>query len=81
MKIWQEISLKDFQFWGGAKHTASWLSEQDFEELEALLIDGLSDEPINNTSLNDLFWFEEDEVVRMLGYDDFEDLMKGGTRK
>lgn len=81
MRIYQEIPLKDFEFWGGAKETASWLSEDDFHELEEQLIEFFEDKPISETKLNDIFWFEEDEVARMLGYEDFEDLMKGGNRK
>lgn len=37
MKIIQDTSLKDFNFWSGAKETAEQLTDEQFERLEGML--------------------------------------------
>lgn len=73
MKIYGEISLKDFDFWSGAADRAANLTDDDFDviesNLEELHPDGMSD-----TELNDFFWFEFDTIAEWLGYKDEEDM-------
>lgn len=73
MKIYKEESLRDFEFWSGARDRAKVLTEDQFDiienSLEELYPDGMSE-----TEINDLFWFEEDWIAEMLGYADFEEL-------
>lgn len=74
MKIYNETSLSNFEFWSGAKDRVKYLTDSDFDIIEnafkELYPDGMSD-----TEINDIFWFEEDLIAEMLGYDDFEELM------
>lgn len=67
MKIYEEKSLSDFEFWSGAADRAANLTEDEFDiierEFEMLYPDGMS-----STTINDLFWFEFDWIVQMLGY-------------
>lgn len=73
MKIYEEKSLSEFDFWAGAKTVADTLTAEQFEEIEAILEDEYPD-GIEDTSLNDLFWFEPDTVAEWLGFESFEAL-------
>ena len=69
MKIYSEKSLSNFEFWSGAKDNASELSVDQLDQVEAILEDVYPD-GISETELNDLFWFDFDQVKRWLGIDD-----------
>jgi hypothetical protein len=73
MKIYEEKSLSEFDFWAGAKTIADTLTAEQFEQIEEILID-LYPDGIENTSLNDLFWFDSDTVAEWLGFKSFEAL-------
>lgn len=73
MTISYEKNLADFDFWGGATNTVEYLTSADFEELEAAMEDGK--ESWTETEINDFFWFEEDWIAQLLGYEDWEDLV------
>lgn len=72
MKIYEEKPLRQFEFWSGAADRVEYLTNDDFDviesELEALYPDGMED-----SQINDLFWFEFDFIAQMLGYEDEED--------
>ena len=76
MKIYTEQSLADFKFWSGAETTAQRIWEEQgsegFDQLEAILED-LYPDGIDETDLNDLFWFDADTVYEWLGIDDEEE--------
>lgn len=74
MKIYTEQALSDVQWWSGARDTAEHLTDSDFETLETEL-EQLYPAGIDETELNDLFWFEEDWIAEILGYTDFEQLI------
>jgi hypothetical protein len=73
MKIYEEKSLSEFDFWAGAKNRAKALTSEQFEQLEEILVD-LYPDGIEDTSLNDLFWFDSDTVAEWLGFESFEAL-------
>lgn len=67
MRIYSEISIRDFEFWSGAKDTAERIESYDaWDEvenaIEEIYPDGMSD-----TELNDLFWFDSDTVFEWAG--------------
>lgn len=74
MKIYTENSLSNFEFWSGAKDRAKYLTEEEFDTIETILEDIYPD-GMSETQINDLFWFEEDWIAEMLGYNDFEEIM------
>lgn len=80
MKIYDEKSLRNFEFWSGATDTASAFTWKELDiiesELERLYPDGLS-----ATELNDLFWFEDDYIAKMAGYEDMEEVLKSNAVK
>lgn len=73
MKVYNEVSGYDFDFWSGAKDRVKYLKvdeiEQIFSMLEEIYPDGMSE-----TEVNDFFWFEEDTIAEWLGYDSFEEI-------
>lgn len=75
MKVYTETTLRDFEFWCGAKDTAEHLTDRELEAIESIFED-LYPDGMEDTQINDVFWFEEDWIAEMLGYEDFEDLLK-----
>jgi len=73
MKIMQEVSLKDFEFWSGAEYTKNALTDEELDQIEAILED-CNKEPMTETQVNDFFWFDRDVIADWLGYTDWEDL-------
>lgn len=75
MIVKTDVSLREFEFWSGAKRKAdlldNWISAEQWEELEdnmsALYPDG-----IDESLLNDIFWFEDDFIAEMLGFESWE---------
>ena len=72
MKIYNEIDLTSFEFWSGAKDHKFTYSELDEiqDYLEELYPDGLSE-----TQVNDIFWFEEEELCNWIGIDFNDDYL------
>lgn len=69
MKIISEKPLSDFNFWAGARVNADKLSPKQFADLESILEESYPN-GIDETELNDLFWFDFDSVCVILGIDD-----------
>lgn len=74
MKIFSEVDLSSFEFWSGAVATADYILDDEWETLEAILTENYPD-GMDETELNDLFWFEEDIIADWLGFEDFEALI------
>lgn len=74
MKIYTEKSLNEFDFWSGAKDTVKYLTEDEINLIETILEDSFPD-GMDETEINDFFWFEEDTIAEWLGYSSFEDIM------
>ena len=80
MKITEEISLRDFEGWSGAVDTLNTLTDDQKDDLEAILED-LYPDGMTETSLNDLLWFEDDTIAEWLGFDDWEDLERENSEE
>lgn len=72
MKIYKEESLSNFEFWSGAKDRVERLTNEDFDIIESEL-EIQYPEGMDETEINDMFWFEFDTIAQMLGYEDEED--------
>lgn len=72
MKIYSEKSLRNFEFWSGAKENANELTSAQLNKVETILED-LYPERMDETQINDLFWFEFDTIKEWLGITDEED--------
>ena len=73
MKIYSEKSLTSFDFWSGAVCRAEKLTYSELEQITAIL-EELYPDGIDDTTINDLFWFEEDTIAEWLGYNSFEEI-------
>lgn len=74
MKFYVEKDLRDFDFWGGAKQTRDYLTNEEVDAIEWALED--SGEKFTETEINDIFWFDADWIAEILGYEDFEEIMR-----
>ena len=74
MKIWSDDSIRNFNFWSGARDTVNDLTWEDFDILEPILEEYFNGE-VEDVDLNDFFWFERDTIASWLGYENYEELM------
>ena len=74
MKIYAETSLNNFEFWSGACDRVKYLTYNELDQIEAIL-EEIYPDGVDETTINDIFWFEEDTIAEWLGYNDFEEIM------
>ncbi len=74
MRIYKEESLSNFEFWSGAKDTIKYLTEEEISTIENMLKEIYPD-GMDETQLNDFFWFEDETIAEWLGYNSFEEIM------
>lgn len=74
MKVYEEISLNDFEFWGSAIQTAKYLTDDEMDAIEENLNE-LNPCGMSKTDINEFFWFDDDTIAEWLGYPDFKTLM------
>lgn len=71
-------SLVNFEFWSGARDRVATLTYDQLDRLDDLLTDAMgwneTDNTPSDTEINDLFWFEEDFIAELLGFDNWEAL-------
>jgi hypothetical protein len=75
MKVYQEISLSEFEFWAGGKDTVEELTDSELEQIEQIL-EEIYPEGMSEFEVNDLFWFERDLIAEWLGYESFDEIME-----
>lgn len=75
MRYVVEEDLRYFDFWSGARYTASCLTSLEFDEIEVALTNEYGDD-LTDTTINDVFWFERDWIAEVLGYDDWDALVE-----
>ena len=68
-----EKPLSQFEFWSGAKERTDHLTIEQLDRLDDLLPEVLGENP-TDTEINDLFWFEEDFIAEVLGYNSFDEI-------
>ena len=71
MKVYSEINLRDFEFWSGAKSNAETLTSEQLDMVESILEDAYPD-GMDETQINDFFWFDFDTIREWLGIKDEE---------
>lgn len=70
-----EKKLRDFHFWSGAATNAAKLTPEELDTLENIIEDFRCDqEPYSTTEVNDIMWFEFEDVCEWLGLD-YEEVM------
>lgn len=67
IKVYEEITLANFNAWQGGEDTLDIVREYDkMEELEELAEEIFGDEPMDETVINDWLWFDRDEIFFQL---------------
>ena len=75
MKVIKEVcSAYDFDFWSGARDTVKYLSDDEVKTIFSML-EEIEPDGMDETAVNDFFWFEDDTIANWLGWDDFETIM------
>ena len=72
MKIYKEESLRNFEFWSGAKENAKEFTDKHLDQIETILEDMYPD-GMDETEINDLFWFEPETIREWLGIEEEEE--------
>lgn len=73
MKYMVDKPLRDFEFWSGAVDTAKQLDYDGFSNVEDILEQMQADrvagggQPMTETEINDMFWFESDTILQWAG--------------
>lgn len=77
MKIMKEISsIEYFDAWSGGRDTLNKIIEAgDYyvNALDDLIYEYFGDEPIDETTLNDFLWFDDDTIFNAIGLIEDED--------
>ena len=72
MKVYSEKSLRNFEFWSGAKSNAEELTLEQIDMVESIL-EELYPDGMEETQINDFFWFEFDTIREWLGIEKEKD--------
>lgn len=75
MRIYKDESFIEFEFWGGAKDNVALLTDDEGQHIFDCLEEFYGGEAMEETQINDYFWFETDQIAVQLGYDDWEALL------
>jgi hypothetical protein len=67
MKVIKETGLEEFEAWSGAVDTKDKIIEAGKAEEFDAYIEDLYPDGIDETALNDILWFEEDQLLEELG--------------
>ena len=73
MKVYQEISIRDFEACSGVVTTKDLIIEHDKEDEFDALIEELYPDGIDATQLNDILWFDDEWVLESLGIEKEEE--------
>lgn len=73
--IKKEINLQDFETWSGATDTMKYLTSEEIEIIESMIVE-LYPEGLEETQLNDILWFETELIAEWLGYNDFDEIIE-----
>lgn len=61
-------NIESFEFWGGAEANAARLTSEQLDQFEEILDELRAGQlPLTDVEINDLFWFEFDTVLDLLG--------------
>ena len=63
------LNLRNFEAWAGAKDTKQLILEHDKELDFEFIMEDLYPDGMTETQLNDILWFEEDWICETLGID------------
>lgn len=69
-----EKSLREFEFWSGAKSNAQLLTGAELDTIEEGIIECSFDTMWSETDINDFMWFDTETIAEWLGYNSWQEL-------
>ena len=72
IKVMKEINIEDFEAWSGGKDTLDRIIEEGKEKEFEDYISDLYPDGIDETQLNDILWFDSDQVFQDLGINEYD---------
>lgn len=83
MRVYKDIDANDLHstLWSGALDTIKYLTLDECQQVLDIYESSLELDSegypvaIDETELNDFFWFEDDTIAEWLGYNSFDDIM------
>lgn len=66
MRTYTEDSLVNFKFWSRAVDNAKKLTIDELEQLDSIF-EELYPDGVDETKINDIFWFEFENICELLG--------------
>lgn len=73
MKMYREMSLNNFEAWGGAIDTLNRVKEEGKVELLEQVFEELYPDGMSETEINDILAFDDDWVFDTLGIDNYDE--------
>lgn len=67
MKVYREIDPEDFEFWAGARDRMNSATEEQRQLVYARIEDYFVDSFVSETDVNDLVWFDCDDIFDVEG--------------
>lgn len=74
MRIYSETHVRYFGFWAGAEDTARKIDDAGAWDIIEDILNDLYPDGIDETELNDLFWFESETVLEWAGIEEEEEV-------
>ena len=62
MKVYRDIHPEDFEFWAGARDRMNSATEEQKQLVFARIEDVFADDFASETDINDLVWFDCDDI-------------------
>lgn len=75
MLVKKEVDAMNFEFWSGGEDTVVELTLDELETVWNYLEETYEGE-MEETQINDFFWFEREFIAEMLGYESFDEIME-----
>ena len=79
MIIVREEDLRNFDFWSGGEETYLDLTNGQIDIIDEHLQD-LYPDGMDETAVNDFFWFERDLIAEWLGFNDYDELLEANAK-
>jgi len=71
LRVTKEIDLRGFEPWSGGADRFKFLTVQELDELQTHL-EEIYPDGIDETTVNDILWFEDEWYLDILGIDEDE---------
>lgn len=81
MKVYNDISLKEFVPWSGAVINYQLLTVEELDMIEEYLeYADPNDHGYDETEINDFFWFEDELIAVICGYESYDEFWEDRNR-